>query len=246
MSRRGNLLGRPWAPTEDDAVRAGYEKGEAPAVARELGRTLISVYHRAQRLGLQTHRRWTKDDDRRLRNWWGEFTIETIAKRIDRTTATTFWRAQVLGLPLGAAEGTEYLTHAAERTGYAVATLKMILRRSGVEIKRTMSRPEKGAKRHYHCVDPVLVDAAIRAWLKTEPLEAAARARGISAEMLRLRLQHVSGVPPRPADGTHWRIPTEVIDRAVATVKVFRGPGARRRMAAANAGLGRVREWRAA
>lgn len=214
-SGRENLVGRPWSPADDAVIRAGYEKGQAPAIARQLGRTLASVYHRARRLGLSTHRRWTKDDDRRLRNWWGEFTVDTIAKRLNRTAVTTFWRAQHLRLPLGAPGGTEYLSHAAERTGYALASFRMILKRSGVVIKRTMSRPEKGAKRHYHCVDPVLVDVAIAAWLKTEPLEAAARARGLSSEALASRLRGVVGVPPKPIK-LHWRIPTVVIDRALA------------------------------
>jgi hypothetical protein len=213
--RRANVLGRAWSAADDAAIRAGYEKGEAPAIARQLGRTLTSVYHRAQRLGIQTHRRWTKDDDRRLRNWWGEFTVETIAKRLNRTAATTFWRATILDLPLGAPDGTEYLSHAAERTGYALASLRLILKRSGVEMKRTMSRPEKGTKRHFHCVEPLLVDAAIAAWLKTEPLEAAARARGLSSEALAKRLRGRDGVPPKPTK-IHWRIPTAVIDQALA------------------------------
>ncbi len=236
------MLGRPWTPAEDAALRAGYEHGKAPEIAAQLGRTFQSVFKRASRLGLGARRRWTNDDDRRLRNWWGEFTIETLAKRLNRTPATTFWRAQKLSLKLGAAPGTEYLTHAAKRAGYTVSSLRRVLRRSGVEIKRTMSRPEKGTRRHYHCVDPVLVDQAVAAWLKTEPLEAAARSRGVSAEILVNRLRDITDAPKKPTDRSHWRVPTEILDRAISVPLVDR----RKFKPRGDRGLWLVKERRAA
>ncbi len=217
-----HITGCPWTAAEDVVLRAGYEQGRAPEIAAQLGRTLQSVFKRARRLDLATHRRWTNEDDRRLRNWWGEFTVETIAKRLSRTPATTFWRAQRIGLELGAPAGTEYLNRAAERTGYAVGSLRIILQRSGVEIKRTMSRPGTGARWHYHCVDPVLVNQAVAAWLKTEPLETAARARGVSAEVLVNRLRDIAEAPRKPSDRSRWRIPTALLDRAVSMPLVDR------------------------
>lgn len=211
------MKGLAWTPAEDAVLRADYGHiGGAREVAAKLGRTLDSVHRRAQRLKIHTHARWTNDDDRRLRNLWGEYTVETIAKKLNRTTLATFQHAKEIGLKLGAPEGSEYLWHAAKRTGYPVASLRMILKRSGVEMRRTMSRPTPGPKkRPCHFVDPFEVDQAIAAWLQTETLHAGAARRGIHADALERRLRGIEGVPQKPADKSHWRIPSRILDEAV-------------------------------
>lgn len=177
---------------------------------------MLAVYHRARVLRVLSHARWTKNDDRNLRELWGERTLRGISARLGRTTQAVFHRAQKIGLSLGCPDGAEYLTHSAERTGYSVETLRMILDRSGVAIRRTMSRPlGRRVGRPCHFVDPFEVDEAVEAWLKTEPLASAARRRGLDDSTLARRLRGVEGVPPKPVGKRHWRIPTAVIDRVV-------------------------------
>lgn len=208
---------RPWTPAEDAVIRDRYVTAGSAAVARDLGRTVSSVCHRARRLRVLSRRRWTPADDNRLRNLWGSHPVAHVAKMLGRTEATTYWRAQKLGLPLGCPQGMEYLTHAAERTGYQTSQLTRILRWAGVPEYRSASR-KTGAARHFHVVDPFDVDEAIAAWLKTETAEFAAKSRGLVTEtMVRILEQFGEGVPPRPKKRkAHWRIPTEVIDAAIA------------------------------
>ena len=212
------MIGVPWSPAEDAVLRERYRhSGAAREVAGQLGRTLHSVYRRAQRLKLRTHARWTREDDRKLRNLWGEYTVAGIAKKLGRTDLATFQHAKEIGLPLGCPSGFEYVWHAAKRTGYPTASLRLILERSGVTIRRTMSRPTPGRKvRPCHFVDPFEVDQAIAAWLRTEPLHSAAKRRGIHAGALARKLAALEGVPPKPEGKRHWRIPSDVIDRALA------------------------------
>jgi hypothetical protein len=219
------MNGTMWSPDEDRLLVEQYKKGGAPRVARETGRTLISVYHRARRLGLSTHRPWSEADDRVLRNWWGEFAAVSIARKLGRTGDAVVWRARHIGLSIGPGDGMEYLSHAAERAGVADLTMRRILEWAGVEIKRTMSRPHciRKSKRRCLCVDTVLADQAVEDWLKSEWLESAARARGISAGALATRLGAIGVVRPqgtpwripmRPTSA-HWRVPTVLIERAV-------------------------------
>lgn len=220
------MNGPRWTSAEDALLVDQYEKGGAPRVARETGRTLTSVYHRASRLGLMTHRAWKDVDDRVLRNWWGEFAVASIARKLGRTGDAVAWRARHIGLSIGPGDGMMYLSHAAERAGVADLTMRRILDWAGVEIKRTMSRPHaiRTSKRRCLCVDIVLADQAVEDWLKSEWLESAARARGFSAGALATRLGAIGGVRPTRAErwripmrlaSVRWRVPTVLIERAV-------------------------------
>jgi hypothetical protein len=211
---------RPWTPEEEAAIRDGYIKRGPMKLAAELGRTQVSVQKRAARLRALRRRRWTKADDDELRDLWGTLSIDKIAKRLGRTVATTYWRADRLGLERGATQGHEYFTDAAKRTGFAVATLRRILKTHGVKLLVTMSRPT-GARRHYHAVDPYDVDEAVAAWLACEDIAAAARARGLPAETLAWwveKAQRHGGLeaPERPRGKRRWRVPTVAIDAALA------------------------------
>ncbi len=208
---------RSWTDEDDDAIRGGFAHGRGRALAERLGRTVSAIHHRAQRLGIVANRRWSAADDAELGMLWFEVGVAEIAKRMRRTRAAVVQRArEYLRLPLGAPDGFEYISKAAERTGFALATLQMILRWAGVKPRPSMSY-DRGAKRHFHIVDPVDVDDAIERWLATESLEAAARRVGWSAETLARRLL-ASGldIPARPARKRQWRIPTETVDHVVA------------------------------
>lgn len=216
----GNL-GPAWSAEEDDLLRARYVSDGAAACAGALaGRTRGAVMHRAQRLGLMTHRRWTMADDARLRQQWGiGLSVEAVAKRIGRTPKATYQRAKVIGLPLGLQPGYERWTEAAKRTGYCTTQLWRICRWAGVEVHRAMSRPSKPrgrrkahASRH-HFVDSFELDEAIERWHRTEAVHSAARARGLVGDTLR-RWLHDAGLTP-PDSKRHWRVDTEVIDRVV-------------------------------
>jgi hypothetical protein len=60
--------GRPWSATDDDALRAGYRRGQAVALATELDRTVNAVRQRALEIGLtqsRVHVRWSPSDSAR-------------------------------------------------------------------------------------------------------------------------------------------------------------------------------------
>lgn len=208
---------KAWTPAEDAILRARYQRDGAVAMARELGRSMSSVNHRTQALRLYTHRRWTDIDDRRLRNLWGEMPLRAVAKELGRSEITVYWRAYFrLKLPLGCPRGMEWLTAAAERTGFTTRSLRMILRWAGVKLRVTMARP-KASGRRFHIVDPLDVTEAVERWLKTEPLRTAAKRRGIVAATLESWLREAGAeLPEKPPGKTHWRVPTETIDAAVA------------------------------
>lgn len=205
----------PWTKKEDAIVRARYLEESAKKIASELNRTVNAVHKRARRLGVLKYRAWSPADDARLRDLWGQFTLPVVARRIGRTVITTYWRARKLGLGIGAPQGLEYLTTAADRTGYDVGQLRRILKAHGVRIMPSISRPT-GTRRHFHVVDPLDVDDAVRAWNDTETLESAAIRRGVKGGMLRFWLTRYRAagfdVPEPPAWKQHWRLPSPVFD----------------------------------
>jgi len=165
---------------------------------------------------MTTYRRWTRHDRAVLRDQWSETTLVALARKLDRTRAAVYQQARLLGLELGCPNGMEYLWYAANREGYSIAGLRTILDRSGVPICRSMSRPTRGKKvRPRHYVDPFLVDEAVSAWCAQETLKEAATRRGLCDKVLAKRLSGVADVPKKPARRRHWRIPTEIIDRAL-------------------------------
>lgn len=185
----------PWSLAEDETLRAAYSSGGIHAAQAALpGRSQTAIYHRARRLGLSRRRRWTEADNNRLRVLWDlAIPLTRIAHELGRDKAAVYVHAQAMRLPLGCPEGFEHLTAAAERVGYPAKTLRRILAWAGVPVKVTLSRPVRASWRR-QIVDPLDVDEAVAAWLKTEPAEAAARRLGISGDRLRDRLRKV-GVP---------------------------------------------------
>jgi hypothetical protein len=94
---------RRWAPSEDAALRDGYDSGlSCREIARELsGRTPAAVAARARKLGLATHaRRWTAIDDERLRHMTVERPIDQLARLLGRTPDALRQRARKLELTL--------------------------------------------------------------------------------------------------------------------------------------------------
>jgi len=217
MTLREQLLARAWTPRELRILRSSYRSKGAAYVANRTGRAFKAVCAKAARLGLKNRPPWTDIENRRLRNWWGVETVAAIASKLGRSKWAVFHQAgEVLGLKRGVQAGQESLKATARRTGYSYETLLRVLAASGVKLKRPVSEP--GSKRCRFVVDTVDVDEAVAAWNATETVNGAARARGIGSNYLRALLERTPGVPPKLA-GKCWRVPTAVIDRALAGEK---------------------------
>jgi hypothetical protein len=159
-------------------------------------------------------RRWTEHDDESLSFQWGA-PVHELAEKFGRSVVAIRWRARTLGLHLGHAQGHEYITHAAKRCGFSVVQLRRILWAQHVRIYSSPMGDEKRS----HSVDPDDVDRAVEMWCKSEPLLVAARRWGVHPQTVRRALQ-MSGerTPKKPGFRQHWRIPREVIDRAMRTI----------------------------
>lgn len=189
------------------------------------------------------YRRWSPRDDERLRLAWGDGSLAAIAKSLGRTEIATYWRARKLGLTNSPPQGLEYLTAAADRTGFETSPLRRILRAAGVALQPAMSRPGvvargSGPRRglHYHLVEPGAVDDAVAAWARQESVEEAASRRGVSGDVLRRLLLKAGHTPPRRRKA-RWRIPSRLADELV---RAWRAKGASVGAHARRVGVGRV------
>lgn len=215
--------GPSWTPEQDATVRAHYRRWPVEVVAGAVGRAISAVRKRAIVLGVAKRRAWTAADDRRLALLWEcPDSLRSIAAALRRTEKTTYWRVQQLGLALGPPQGYEYLTAAADRTGYETEQLRRILDWASVKIRPVRARPSRrrgahtGTRRRMFFVEIDAVDEAIAKWHRTENVAAAARDRGIGGDVLRAWLR-LAGVPDeKRARKQHWRVESAVIDRVVA------------------------------
>lgn len=215
---------RPWTEAENAYLRERYVADGAAACGVELGRPWRSVASRASKMKLTRVRPWMNGEDGRLAVMWGVHPIAHIAKALGRSEMSIYWRAGELGVGLGCPQGHEYLTAAAHRTGYALATLRRILNWARVRIERAWINPTKGpstGRRLRHVVEASDVDEAVAAWCALETVEHAAERLGICGVALTRLLVEAqkSGddrVSPKPKRRRHWRLPSDVIDVIVA------------------------------
>lgn len=159
--------------------------------------------------------------------WESGWTLPAIARRMQRTPIGCYQRAVGLGLKVGAPDGYEKIEHAARRTGFVAKTLLRVLAIAGVKLHLGLSDPTikhkyKGGMYRHHYVETEAVDAAISAWLLTEPIAAAARSRGMSDDTLRRWLNKCGWIEPNEMgkNGHRRRVPrrleSAIIDRAAA------------------------------
>lgn len=106
--------------------------------------------------------------------------------------------------------GAEFLSDAAERTGYKPEQIAKIIAWHGAEVRRWGN----GRRRARPWALRADVDAAVAAWLDTETVQAAAQRRGIPPTTLRDWL--AAAGHKRPARHQHWRLPSATIDAVVA------------------------------
>lgn len=82
---------RAWSADDDAAVMARFKREGAVALARDLGRSLGAVYHRAKRIGAESpKRRWTKAEDASLTMMWYEAGVSAIATRLKRSQLSVY------------------------------------------------------------------------------------------------------------------------------------------------------------
>jgi hypothetical protein len=229
VMRRADLLGclrrsivhRPWTKEDDQILRDHYAKlGWQGCLEIMPKRSKQTIQARVKNLGISTRKFWTETEDKRLRALWElDMRLVDIAKEFGRSEQSTYDRAEAIGLQLGCPDGFETLYAAKLRAGFAnTETLRKIMRWAGKKIVPSRSSPRKRSiKRRQHFVDPCDVDEAVAAWMATETIEGAARARGIAGPTLEVWLKQSGELEKLEHRAeTHWRIPSEVIDRVVA------------------------------
>jgi hypothetical protein len=102
---------RPWSAADDDALRAGYVRGQVADLAATLGRTVYATRQRARAIGLgkpEPHRLWTPDDDHVLRELHGVMPMHALASHMGRTRASLKMRVRKLGLAQETSIATRY------------------------------------------------------------------------------------------------------------------------------------------
>lgn len=221
---------RRWTPEEDAKLRSICEgkilkKGQFIRAVDGLfpGRPIRAIYQRVGRLKIKmSSKAWKPQEDRKLMLLWGEYPMEKLAEVFRRTPKAIQLRASTLKLPIGCPSGWEYLSHAAKRTGFATITLRLILKKAEVHLRREYTlrsgkrrpRPKRDSRRWI--VEPDLVDDAVALYCAEETPESAAKRRGTSRETLMLILA-AAGIypPPKGKKRKAWRLPSADIDRAI-------------------------------
>lgn len=164
----GAVVGRAWSTAEDAALRAAYATGSTAAARAALpGRSEVSIWKRAHRLGIASSRQWTQAEDDRLRwLWGGTRTLGELAHKLGRTPQACHHRAGVIGLRRRGFHGSESVEAASRRAGFSRLLLLKILDAAGVPIHKAFARPglSRGLRRQVY-VDPHDVDAAVRQWM---------------------------------------------------------------------------------
>jgi hypothetical protein len=215
-----------WTDAEHEVLRQLYPLQDKQAIMAALpGRTWNAIRMRAHRLGVGVKKHYTATEDKKLALLWDSgLRLSAIAEEMGgRTPQSLYDRGVQLGLTAGCPEGFEYITDAADRTGYEVETLRNIMRWAGVRRRMAISDPSRRGKErpaawHRHFVCPLEIDDAVERWHATETVNGAARARGLTDMTLARWLTQagVLEVRPKGAPRVVRRVPSEVIDRVVA------------------------------
>lgn len=218
------IKGELWTAAELRLLTVCYQYGGIAAARAALPhRSVASLYHKTYRARLaQRRRRWAALDDAKLRKLWsGELSLADIARALGRSEITTYWRAGKIGLPRGVQPGWEYLSAAAERTGYGTTQLRAILKAAGVALRPVIARPSqrrgkrKGRRKTFHMVWAEDVTLAVADRLERETVQMASQRVGVSSETLRRRLRALGVKPPRKKKA-RWLVSEEQVARALA------------------------------
>lgn len=183
-------------------------------------RTPGAIQLHASHLKAGIRPRWTDEEEERLRRILNaRLSLKKAAAALGRTEKAVYEHAHALGIAVGCPEGHEYLMTAMERSGFTnVAAFRQLLRRAGVAIHVSMSDPYRRGVYRRSFVDPFDVDEAVATWVASEPVNAAARARGLNGITLTSWLIDAGVLESRvgAGDRTQRRVASDVIDRVVA------------------------------
>ena len=91
------MANRPWTEEELSYLRNKTRSTTARHVADAIGRSVPSVNHKAEQLGIKFSS-WTEEDDRFLQDNWGYNSIEYICNKLERTYSAIHNRVFKLGL----------------------------------------------------------------------------------------------------------------------------------------------------
>jgi hypothetical protein len=207
-----------WTDAEKETVRRLYPSDIDACVAALPRRTRGAVTRMAHALGaFYRSRRWTDLENARLRRMWHSYSVRQLAQRFGRSEWGVWEHARHIGLPLGVPRGCEYFTEACERTGFHGRSLWRIIRWAEVVTTATPVKPGALNRQRRYYVDPFDVDEAVKKWLATETIDAAARRHGVAGNTMRYWLKRAGLLHPRgPKSSLHHRIESVVIDRVVS------------------------------
>lgn len=195
--------------------------------ARKHGYDVAMLQGIVQELGIKISRTHTfSEKERSFIQWvWGEYVVETVLRKLNEKFGMDRTLRQLLvyvrktpGLGAHIPRGCESLSRAAQRHSMHRGTLLTILHAAGVPVKRAAPSEQLGLKPSKHrYVDSALVDAAVIDFLEAESVyHACSRGKVDRARLLRA-LASMGHVPPPKS--RRWRLPKEVMDKALEIVR---------------------------
>lgn len=223
---------RYWTAEQDRLLRSMYLQQDIGEIEHATGKSRFAIYCRAKRLDIVQPQAWSNDHLLLIEVKWGVWTIKRLAAELGRTPGAVHYKAYELGLELGCPDGYAYVKQAADHFGYSTDAFTNILRWAKVPRRESLARPVKPTRAPWRIVNMELAAKAVDAWLKTEAVKPAARARGIShGRIYRILARYGQDLPRRPRHGKKWNIPSVVIDAAVEAWRRDVGVGDIRRAA---------------
>lgn len=87
MKGKKTEIYRYWTEAEDKRIHEAYQRGKIKELAKELDRTEVAIYMRAQFFGLKNWRKktWSAREESTLKDWWGLKSPVEIAELLNRS-----------------------------------------------------------------------------------------------------------------------------------------------------------------
>jgi len=212
---------RAWTPEEEAALPNLVTALGLKKAAEKLGRSLGAVRVRASLKGITAplERTWTEKESNTLRLRWGELSsLEELEREFQRSRKAIRRQASiVLKLPL-LPVGYAALSSVAERCGLSRAAFRRVLGLHRVKTHNLHELRGYEKKRgHIRIVEVTAAEDAVAKWCASEQLNVAADRHNLTHHKLREALASIGVKRPKQiASGRQWRIPSNIVDRAVA------------------------------
>lgn len=177
------------------------------------------------------HRPWTEEDNAYLRAHWQVSKFETIVKHLGRTVHSILNHATKplpppgvpmtapygMGLKMGVPQGCMVANQISKRLGIVPTLLKRIFTWKRLHWRRLYYKLNPKRVRYY--ADLFDAEEALKEWLKLGTVQEAAHQSGVDPRQLRKALIKVFREPP-PPKFYKWHLPPEILERAIAYVKM--------------------------